>query len=143
MTKGIRVTDAPSRHVRDSASPLPRVTPGAVAKALGADLSARSLEQALAPVTLLTLRSELLRRLRPSVGQAASGRAKVPLGEADWEQLESLTAALSGPDFEPSPAQIASVLIALSVRCLLSQVGAEGVAPISRELAVAVAGRSS
>ena len=139
MTKVIRVTDVPSRHVRDSASPLPRVTPGAVAKALGAEPSARSLEQALAPVTLLSLRSELLRRLQPTVGQ----RATVPLGEDDWAQLESLTAAVSGPDFEPSPAQIARVLIALSVRSLLSQIGAAGATPTSLGLAVEVTGHPS
>jgi hypothetical protein len=146
MAKKIRTTEPTLKVIRDTSVPLSHVSPTTVEAALGAEASDQKLEEALAPITLFALRSELLNRLQSSGGRPAlsgtSRRVKIPLGDAEWAELEELAAVVSGPGFYPSAGQIASVLLSLSVRSVVSQVARApkpGASPLARDLAARTA----
>lgn len=147
MAKPIRTTEPAPKVIRDTSAPPARVSPTPVQAALGAEASAQKLEEALAPITLFAVRSELLGRLQSSGGRPAlsgtSRRAKIPLGDAEWAELEQLATAVSGPGFSPSAGQVASVLLSLSVRSVVSQVARApepAASPLARDLAARTAG---
>lgn len=120
MTKRIRVTEPALSSIRDTGSTLPRVEAAQVQAALGAETFAGKLDELLAPLTLYAVREELVRRLQSSGGRPAlegtSRRAKIPLSEQQWLQLEELAAAVSSPGFAPSAGQVASVLLTAALR---------------------------
>src|SRR5437763_16005655 len=111
MTKKIQTTETPFRPIRDTATPLARVDPAQVQEALGAETSADALAEALAPITLFALREELVNRLQSSGGRPAlagtTRRAKIPLGDKEWLELEELAAAVSAPGFAASAGEVA------------------------------------
>jgi hypothetical protein len=125
MTKHIRTTEPTLKTIRDKGPTLPRIEPGTVEAALGAEESGGRLEAALAPISLFAVREELVKRLQSSGGRPAltgtSRRAKIPLGDKEWLELEELAAALASPGFAPTAGQVASVLLTLSVRSVASQ----------------------
>lgn len=142
MTKNLRTTESVGKVIRDTSVVEPYLEPAVVQAALGAEPSDQRLEQALAPITLFAVRSELFARLQSSGGRPAlagtSRRAKVPLSDADWAELEELATIVSGPDFSPSTGQVASVLLSLSVRAVKAQVAnasQPGSSPLARDLA--------
>jgi hypothetical protein len=146
MAKKIRTTESTAKVIRDTSAPLTHVTPAAVQAALGAEPSDQKLEEALAPITLFAIRSELLGRLQSSGGRpglsGTSRRVKIPLGDAEWAELEELAAVISAPGFCPSAGQIASVLLSLSVRTVISQVArapTPTASPLARDLAARTA----
>ncbi|HUR54074.1 MAG TPA: hypothetical protein VMZ71_08075 [Gemmataceae bacterium] len=146
MTKRIRVTSPAPKVIRDTSTPLPHLSHDKVTAGLGAEPSDQKLEDALSPITLFAVRSELMSRLQSSGGRPAltgtSRRAKVPLGDSDWQELEELAAVVSGPGFYPTAGQIASVLLSLSIRAVTSQV-ARSPKPASSPLARDLAARSA
>ena len=125
MTTRIRISEKAHRPMRDTSVCLPRVNAEEVAAALGAELDAEGLEGALAPITLLAVRQELVKRLQSNGGRPGlantSRRAKIPLSEAQWCDLEVMAAAISSKGFAPSAGQVASVLLTLSVQSLASR----------------------
>lgn len=142
MSKKIRTTDTPMKVIRDTSATLVQVTPETVEKSLGAEASDQTLEDALGPITLFAVRSELLKRLQSRGGRPAlegtSRRAKIPMGDLEWADLEELAVAVSGPGFSPSAGQIASVLLDLAVKSVKSEVAKAskpGSSPLARELA--------
>lgn len=142
MATRIRTPDRGPKMIRDTSVPLRRVDPSEVAAALGAEATGQHLQDALGPITLFAVRSELFGRLQSSGGRPAlsgtSRRAKIPLGDAEWADLEKLAAAVATPGFTPSAGQIASVLLSMSVRSVISQVAAADApapSPLARELA--------
>jgi hypothetical protein len=146
MAKIIRTIGAVPKLVRDVSAPLSQVTPLTVEAALGASPSDQKLEEALAPITLFAIRSELFSRLQSTGGRptlaGTSRRAKIPLGDAEWAGLEELAAVVSGPGFYPSAGQIAGVLLSLSVRSVISQVAGvpkPASSPLARDLAARAA----
>jgi hypothetical protein len=67
-------------------------------------------------------------------------RAKIPLSDQEWSQLEKLAAAISSPGFAPSAGQVASVLLRLSletVAACVAQANSSGqpLSVLKRELA--------
>jgi len=72
-------------------------------------------QQCRAPAPQVTRAGEL-KQLRSSGGRPAlrgtTQRKKIPLQPSHWKLLEEFAAALAGPNFSPSPGQIASVLLA-------------------------------
>jgi hypothetical protein len=131
----------------DTSATLPRLEPSEVAAALGAEPCAEGLEGALGPITLFALRQELFQRLQSSGGRpglsGTTRRAKIPLSDQQWLQLEELAAAVSSPGFAPSAGQVASVLLTLSLEAVGSRVaqagtGASG-SPLVRQLAARTA----
>lgn len=139
MTRNIRTSETAFRRIRDTSTPLPRIDAAQVQEALGADSSAEGLAEALAPVTLFALREELVKRLHSSGGRPAltgtTRRAKVPLSEEEWLQLEELAAAIAAPGFAPSAGQVASVLLTLSLHSVAAQLASKASSsPLAREL---------
>src|SRR5262249_44041842 len=147
MPKRIRTTESTQRRLRTTESTQPRLDPAEVARALGAEPEGIKLDAALDPLTLLAVREELFRRLRSSGGRPAlSGvtrRAKIPLKDEDWLQLEQLAEAVSSPGFAPSAGQVASVLLTRSLHALVEQLSHESpdndTARLKQELAALVA----
>jgi hypothetical protein len=142
MTRRIRTTRPTVNTIRDTSPCLPRVEPSQVAAALGAEPAAVSLDAALAPITLFAVREELVKRLQSSGGRPAlagtTRRAKIPLSDEEWLQLEELAATISSPGFAPSAGQVASVLLTLSVQAVSSRLGeseGEASSSLTRELA--------
>jgi hypothetical protein len=139
MTKKIRTSEAAFPPIRDTSASLPRIDPDQIKEALGAETSAEGLAGALAPVTLFAVREALANRLQSTGGRPALGgttrRAKIPLSDNEWEQLEVLAAAIGAAGFAPSAGQVASVLLSLSLHSVAAQV-APGPAPspCAREL---------
>lgn len=143
MTKTIKTTEATLKPLRDASPPAPRVDPDHVQQALGAEPTAAGFAGTLAPLTLFAVRAELARRLQSSGGRpglfGVSRRAKIPLSDAQWSELEELAAAISAPGFAPTAGQVASVLLTLSLHTLAEQSAS---APAVRELATAIAAES-
>jgi hypothetical protein len=71
------------------------------------------------PISQFQLRAVLIERLRSSGGrpalEGATRRVKIPVTENQWRALEELAASLTESGFAPSPGQVASVLIDLSL----------------------------
>lgn len=83
MAKTIRTTEPTLKVIRDTSAVLPHVTPASVEAALGAEASDQKLEEALAPITLFAIRTELLSRLQSSGGRPAlSGTS--PSEDSSW-----------------------------------------------------------
>jgi hypothetical protein len=144
MTKKIQPTDAPLPRVRDTSACQPRVSPAQVQEALGAEVAPARLEEALGPITLFAVRQELVSRLQSSGGrpalEGATRRAKVPLSDEEWSQLEGLAATVASPGFAPSAGQVASVLLSLALRSVGSRAASEAFSSsIIREWAARVA----
>ncbi len=130
MAQRIRVTTPVGNAIRVTTPAPPCLEPNEVAAALGADPVLRAkLEPLLGPVTLLALRTELANRLRSTGGRPALAgadmRAKVPLADGEWKELDEMAAALSTPGCSPSAGQVAGALLSLSVRAVKSQLAAE------------------
>jgi hypothetical protein len=108
MTRRIRDTGARERRLRDTGSRERRVEPADLAKALGAE-PVGSVE-ASPMFSMEGLYRELAERLRSTGGrpalEGATRRQKIPLTDADWNELERLSERLSA-----TPGQIASVLL--------------------------------
>jgi hypothetical protein len=139
MTKKSRISETTFPPIRDTSRFLPRIEPAQVQEALGAEESVEGLVEALAPVTLFALREELVNRLQSSGGRPAlvgtTRRAKIPLSEEEWVQLEELAAAIPSPGFAPSAGQVASVLLSLSLHSVAARVGPKPASsPLAGEL---------
>lgn len=139
MTKKLRTTDTTLRPIRDASSPLRRIDPAQVQQALGAQEAPEGLSAALAPLTLFALREELVNRLESSGGRPAlagmTRRAKIPLSDEEWRELEELAAAIASPGFAPSAGQVASVLLSLSLHSVAQRVAlGPSTSPVAREL---------
>ena len=126
MTKTIRTSEVTFQPIRDTSAPLPQIDPSRVQQALGAEDSNERLVEALSPITLFALREELMRRLQSSGGRPAlvgtTRRAKIPLRDEEWQQLEELASAIASPGFAPSAGQVASVLLRLSLDAVATRI---------------------
>jgi hypothetical protein len=122
MSRRIRTTEPTAPRIRTSEPTMQHVDPRAVGKALGGEPCSERLEGSPGPITLYALRQELLGRRQSSGGrpgiEGTSFRAKIPLGEHDWQRLETLAATLSAEGFSPSAGQVGSVLLSLALRSL-------------------------
>ena len=152
MSKRIRTTEPTVPRIRASEPTVQRIDPRSVAEALGGEPSER-LEARPGPVTLYALRQELLGRRQSSGGrpgiEGTSFRAKIPLGERDWQCLETLAAALSAEGFSPSAGQVGSVLLSLALRSLTKDLPSSETeqagytAALAKELAARLAAEKS
>ncbi|MEX2120530.1 MAG: hypothetical protein WD847_13130 [Pirellulales bacterium] len=108
--------------IQDTSKTLPRIEPSEVASVLGAEPSGVTFPVGGGPLSALQVRQELLKRLHSSGGRPSlsdtSRRVKIPLSHKQWQELEDIAAEVASPGFSPSAGQIASVLIALSLRSL-------------------------
>jgi len=123
---GTRITNtgAKNEKIVNTGAVEKRLDPAAVAAALGAEPVAETPLLGRDPITLHAVRTEIFRRLRSSGGRPAlegtTFRPKIPLGEQEWRELESIASAVTGEGCSPSPGQIASVLLNLALRSVLA-----------------------
>jgi hypothetical protein len=146
MTKRIPTSDPTVKRLRTSGPAVRRLDPKTVADALGGEPCPEHIEGQPGPLTLYALRQELLRRRQSSGGrpgiEGTSFRAKVPVGDQDWQRLEAIAASLSAQGFTPSPGQVASVLLSIALRSVTTDVKEEAgeqsgyTAMLAKELAV-------
>jgi hypothetical protein len=101
-------------------------------------------------LTLLVVRQEVVRRLQSSGGRPAlSGvtrRAKIPLSDAEWAELEELATAIASPGCAPTAGQVASVLLTAALRTVAPQVGKptqQSRSPLADELAKRAAAKTT
>jgi hypothetical protein len=146
MTKQIRNTGPTERRIRNTGPTERRIEPSEVAAALGAEPTGVTLEGALSPLTLLVVRQEVVRRLQSSGGRPAlSGvtrRAKIPLSDAEWAELEELATAIASPGCAPTAGQVASVLLTAALRTVAAEMGkASKRSPLADELAARAAAK--
>ncbi len=122
MSKRIRTTEPTVPRIHLSEPTVPRVNQQSVAEALGGEPCPERRDGQPGPITVYALRQELLRRRQSSGGrpgiEGTSLRAKIPLGERDWQRLENLAAMLSGKGFSPSAGQVGSILLSIALRSL-------------------------
>jgi len=122
-------TGAAERRIKDTGAAYPRLDPAEVAKALGAEGPGTNLEFTLGPISLLALRQELARRLQSSGGRPAlegvDRRAKIPISDEQWSQLEKIAAAVSTSDCAPTAGQVASVLLSSALQAVAVQLPPE------------------
>lgn len=108
MARRVRDTSARERRLRDTGPRERRVAPADLAKALGAEPVGTADSRAI--LSMAGLYRELAERLRSTGGrpalEGATRRQKIPLTDADWNELERLSERLSA-----TPGQIASVLL--------------------------------
>lgn len=125
MAGKIRDIGAAEKRIQDVGAAYPRLDPAEVAKALGAAGPGVKLELPLGPITLLAVRQELARRLQSSGGRPAlegvDRRAKIPISDEQWAQLEKIAAAVATPDCTPTPGQVASVLLSSALQAVADQ----------------------
>jgi hypothetical protein len=147
MTKRIRNIGPKEPIIRNTGPKMPRLEPSEVAAALGAEPMPVTLEEALGPITLAAVRAELVSRLQSTGGRPGlsetTRRAKIPLADQDWLDLEKMAAAISSPGCAPSAGQVASVLLRMSIKSLAAQVAAEANSPLVQELAAQAASTST
>ena len=120
MSKRIPIVEPTAPRIPLSDPTVRRLDAQAVAEALGAEACVEGVEGQPGPITLYALRSELLRRRQSHGGrpglEGTSFRAKIPVGDQEWQRLEALAASLSAEGFSPSPGQVASVLLSIALR---------------------------
>ena len=108
MTRRVRDTSAREKRVRDIGARERRLEPDDLAKALGAEAVGRA--DASPVFSMAGLHRELAARLRSTGGrpslEGATRRQKIPVTDADWNELGRLSERLSA-----TPGQIASVLL--------------------------------
>lgn len=111
----IRVASKATKVIRVAGRKSPRVSPNAVAKALGGEVVGKSRQQPLTPIGILALREQVTRLLVSSGGRPALegsvGRQKIPLHEGDWQKLKKMAAAVATGGVKPTPGQMASLLL--------------------------------
>ena len=141
MTRRIQPSEPTVKRIQATEPAARRLDPQAVADALGGEPCPERVAGSAGPVTLYALRQELLSRRQSSGGrpgiEGTSFRAKIPVGEDDWQRLEALATSLSAAGFSPSAGQVASVLLSLALRSLSTgrEEGAEGHAAHTAALA--------
>ena len=124
MSKLFRVTPSTMKPVVIKPSSRTPVDSEVVRTGLGAELASSQRSPAQSPISKYALREELVSRLQSSGGRPAlagvARRAKIPLSDGDWIELEKLADSLAAPGFSPTAGQVASALLTLSLRSLSS-----------------------
>ncbi len=125
-----RIETKTTTHRIKTESTARRIDPAMVAEKLGAMVVSAGPSLRQSPVALLALRRDLFARLESSGGRpalaGATRRQKIPLPEADWRQLERLSAALQSTDLRVSPGQVASMLLHTALRWVRADLGLRG-----------------
>jgi hypothetical protein len=114
-------------RIKDLSKTLPQVDPSKVTEALRAEPVGSTLGVGGSPLSLFQVRQELMRRLHSNGGRPSlsgtSDRKKIPLSHSQWHELEEIASEVASPGFSPSAGQIASVLVALSLRSVCKDKG--------------------
>lgn len=120
------------RRLNFSSEVKRRLSPDSVAATLNAEIVGPT-SATTSPVTFHAVREEIFRRLRSSGGRpslaGAERRPKIPMSDGQWSEIEALAKRMEHVDFHPTPGQVASALLSVSLRHL----DGETVAEVERE----------
>jgi hypothetical protein len=116
--KRIKITSKLSPRIRHTGLAERSVNPKSVAEALDAKL-VDTIPLGLAPPALRALRAEIASRLTSTGGWPALAgtvrRQKIPLNHDDWQRLLSLARRFDQDRIHPTPGQVASALLRISL----------------------------
>lgn len=118
MARRVMVTDRPSRQVALNDAPARRVSLGNFSEKIGAEIIGSRPREKGSALSYAAVRDEMFRRLRSSGGRPGLEgveRKKIPLAHADWERIERIANEMAEPDFHPSPGQVASILLGMTL----------------------------
>ena len=138
MTKKLVDKGPAMKKIRDTSKIEPRIDPRQLAAALGAEPVPEAQDAAGSPLAAMAVRQEMARRLQSSGGRPAlegtTRRAKIPLSDEEWQQLETIAAAIACAGCAPTAGQVASVLLNLALRSVLADLTAKTPAkPITKD----------
>ncbi len=138
MAKKITVTGKSARRIDVSGKPQRRIEAEEFAAALGAEPVGDAHAQNLDPVSLASLGSELLKRLRSSGGRPALADAteicRVPLSVEDVKTLEGLVLQVeTSSGAKPSIGQLVSVIVRTHLEGLNANSNLDDVNPVEPE----------
>src|SRR5262245_9707919 len=95
-------TGAKMKRIENTGEKMPRVDPELVAAALGAERIPDEQVDSSNPLSMYALRAELFRRLQSTGGRPAlegtTRRPKIPVSDQEWQELESIAAAVTQED---------------------------------------------
>jgi hypothetical protein len=116
MNSRIKSTSKPLPGVKTKSKGQRTIAKAKVGKSIGAKrVEAVKDEVAGSPPSLFGVRQELYQRLRSTGGrrslEGAVRRQKIPLLEGDWERLEKVATLSASEGIQPTPAQVASILL--------------------------------
>jgi hypothetical protein len=116
--KRIKLTSKVSPRIRPVGAAAPLVDPRSVAAALDAKLVG-TIPSGLSPPALHALRSEISSRMTSTGGRPGLAgtirRQKIPLNDEDWTRLVRLARRLDEERLHPTPGQVASALLRISL----------------------------
>lgn len=146
--KKIQIVGSTVKRIPIVPSTVPRLELAEVAKALGAEPCPEKLPGPLSPVTRYAVRLEMFRRLQSHGGRPGlegnNLRAKIPLSDQDWHQLEELARQIaSETGLSPSPGQVGSVLLSLALRSVTAEPAENGTSAATTALVNELATRGT
>lgn len=128
MARRIVFTDKADRRVAFDDEADRRISMPDVSQRLGADAEEAAPSAHGSPLSFLSVREEVARRLRSSGGRPGlegAERKKISMPARDWELAETYAAQMAEPGFNPSPGQVVGVLASMLLRQLTTPVIAE------------------
>jgi len=136
MAKRIALTGNTKRRIVLKDAATRRVSPSDVADRLGAEAvgPASAMRNRL---TFAAVRQEAFQRLKSTGGRPGlegAERKKIPLTHRDWEIVERVADHIAEPGFRPSPGQVASILLSMTLDRMNESIEAE----VKRTLKAAV-----
>lgn len=114
------------RRILDTSKRPAQLSAHSVALAMGAQATGASMGPDTGPMALYQVRQAVQGMLASSGGRpalaGADDRVKIPRIEADWQQIERITAAVAeGATMRPSTGQMAAVLLHMAVQQFSAQ----------------------
>jgi len=127
MARRVELTGKTNRRIVLKDTVTRRVSPSDVGDRLGAE----AVGAASAPrsrFTFAAVRQEAFQRLKSTGGRPGlegAERKKIPLTHRDWEIVERVADHIAEPGFRPSPGQVASILLSMTLDRMNESVEAE------------------
>lgn len=117
---GKLVVKQPAPRIRDVSRREPTIPVSEVAEAFGARPMHLNTGGDTSPLSIVTVREQVMERLRSTGGRPALADAdtkmKVPIGTDDLRVVEAIARKISPDRPKPSPAQVAGIILRLALR---------------------------
>src|SRR5216683_6208688 len=118
MTRRITLTDRPSKRVVLKDAATRRVSADNFGERIGAEVVEANSSERASPLSYVAVRDEIFHRLRSTGGRPGLEgveRKKIPLTHRDWKKVERVANDIARPGFHPSPGQVASILLSITL----------------------------
>lgn len=117
MAKRIALTGTTNRQIVLKDTAARRISPSDVGDRLGAE-SVGAAPAMRSRLTFAAVRQEAFQRLKSTGGRRGlegAERKKIPLTHRDWQIVERVADHIAEPGFRPSPGQVASILLSMTL----------------------------